>query len=184
MQYLYSLFFFLFFFFKCYSAFLFVCCDWVVMNQNFFLYRSMWENTKSKSFVRFWLFTFSPAFKFFTKVWNFNEKRKKKKRLVPLQICSPLHCWTTFFVCVFIPQTATRTYRSWTRVCWHSLIIYVLTCPNADITQPHVLRLFASLHSLLLLLDRDLLFVKHVHKKIPVWFVWKNSLLNMSAHYL
>ena len=49
------------------------------MNQNFFLYRSMWENTKSKSFVRFWLFTFSPAFKFFTKVWNFNEKRKKKK---------------------------------------------------------------------------------------------------------
>lgn len=114
------------------------------------------------------VFTFSPAFKFFTKVWNFKEKRKKKKA------CSTSDSLTTslldhffFFACVFIPQTATRTYRSWTRVCWHSLIIYVLTCPNADITRPHVLRLFASSHSLLLLLDRDLLFVQTRPQKNP-----------------
>lgn len=165
----------------CFHVFI---CDWVVMNQNFFfLYQSMWEDTKSKSFGE--VFTFSPAFKFFTKVWNFKEKRKKKKA------CSTSDSLTTslldhffFFACVFIPQTATRTYRSWTRVCWHSLIIYVLTCPNADITRPHVLRLFASSHSLLLLLDRDLLFIKHVHKKSPFGLYEKNSLLNMSAHYL
>lgn len=185
--FIFTLFFFLQFFkmLQCFSfCFHVFICDWVVMNQNFFFFVSKYVR-RHKVQILCEVFTFSPAFKFFTKVWNFKEKRKKKKA------CSTSDLLTTslldhffFFACVFIPQTATRTYRSWTRVCWHSLIIYVLTCPNADITRPHVLRLFASSHSLLLLLDRDLLFVKHVHKKIPVWFVWKNYLLNMSAHYL
>lgn len=48
------------------------------------------------------VFTFSPAFKFFTKVWNFKEKRKKKKA------CSTSDSLTTslldhfFFLRVFL----------------------------------------------------------------------------------
>lgn len=99
--FIFTLFFFLQFFkmLQCFSfCFHVFICDWVVMNQNFFfLYQSMWEDTKSKSFVRFSLFhlLLNSSLKCETL-----KKKERKKRLVPLQICSPLHCWTTFFFCV------------------------------------------------------------------------------------
>lgn len=99
--FIFTLFFFLQFFkmLQCFSfCFHVFICDWVVMNQNFFfLYQSMWEDTKSKSFVRFSLFhlLLNSSLKCETL-----KKKERKKRLVPLQIRSPLHCWTTFFFCV------------------------------------------------------------------------------------
>lgn len=96
--FIFTLFFFLQFFkmLQCFSfCFHVFICDWVVMNQNFFfLYQSMWEDTKSKSFVRFSLFhlLLNSSLKCETL-----KKKERKKRLVPLQIRSPLHCWTTFF---------------------------------------------------------------------------------------
>lgn len=90
----------------------------------------MWLCTWTKSSVRFWLFTFTC---FFTKSWNF---------FFPLQMCSPLHRWTTFLISLSFyttdchRNTNTRTCLSWTWACWHSLIMYVLcccTCPNTNI---------------------------------------------------
>lgn len=76
--------------------FLFVTELWWIRTF-FFLYQSMWEDTKSKSFVRFSLFhlLLNSSLKCETL-----KKKERKKRLVPLQIRSPLHCWTTFFFCV------------------------------------------------------------------------------------
>lgn len=80
--------------FSCF--YLWLSCD---ESELFFLYQSMWEDTKSKSFVRFSHFhlLLNSSLKCETL-----KKKERKKRLVPLQICSPLHCWTTFCVCMFL----------------------------------------------------------------------------------
>lgn len=71
------------------------------MNQNFFFFVSKYVR-RHKVQILCEVFTFSPAFKFFTKVWNFKEKRKKKKA------CSTSDSLTTslldhfFFLRVFL----------------------------------------------------------------------------------
>lgn len=102
--FIFTLFFFLQFFkmLQCFSfCFHVFICDWVVMNQNFFFFVSKYVR-RHKVQILCEVFTFSPAFKFFTKVWNFKEKRKKKKA------CSTSDSLTTslldhfFFLRVFL----------------------------------------------------------------------------------
>ncbi len=63
----------------------------------------------------------------------------KCKTFFHFRFASSLHRWTTFFWSHWVlyhRNTNARTYLSWTRACWHSLIMYVLcccTCPNTSI---------------------------------------------------
>lgn len=91
-------------FLKCYSAFLFVFMFLFVTElwwiRTFFFVSKYVRRHKVQILCE--VFTFSPAFKFFTKVWNFKEKRKKKKA------CSTSDSLTTslldhfFFLRVFL----------------------------------------------------------------------------------
>lgn len=188
MQYLYSLFFFFFSFLKCYSAFLFVFMFLFVtelwwIRTFFFLYQSMWEDTKSKSFGE--VFTFSPAFKFFTKVWNFKEKRKKKKA------CSTSDSLTTslldhfFFLRVFLyhrqPPEHIGVELGYVDTVWSFMCSPVQTPTSHD----HMFCVCSPLHTLFYSYWIEIYYSsKHVHKKSPFGLYEKNSLLNMSAHYL
>lgn len=101
--FIFTLFFF-FSFLKCYSAFLFVFMFLFVTElwwiRTFFFVSKYVRRHKVQILCE--VFTFSPAFKFFTKVWNFKEKRKKKKA------CSTSDSLTTslldhfFFLRVFL----------------------------------------------------------------------------------
>lgn len=100
------------------------------------------------------------------------------KVFFPPPMYSPLHRWTTFLIvliCLYHRNTTTRTYLSWTWVCWHSLIIYVLcccTCPNTNYYTDHMFCICLPHHHtsfyVPLLIGSWFTICKMVHET-PIW---------------
>lgn len=186
MQYLYSLFFFFFSFLKCYSAFLFVFMFLFVTElwwiRTFFFVSKYVRRHKVQILCE--VFTFSPAFKFFTKVWNFKEKRKKKKA------CSTSDSLTTslldhfFFLRVFLyhrqPPEHIGVELGYVDTVWSFMCSPVQTPTSHD----HMFYVCSPLHTLFYSYWIEIYYSSNTSTKNFVCFVWKNSLLNMSAHYL
>lgn len=85
-------------------------------------------STYTKSFVRFWLFTLTC---FLTKEWNLFSTSD----ILTTSSLDHFFFWSyrSFYTTDWHRNT---TYLSWTWVCCHSLIMYVLcccTCPNTNV---------------------------------------------------